>query len=370
MKDYDVVVIGAGHAGIESALACARLGKRTAILTITLDNIGAMSCNPSIGGPAKSHLVKELDALGGQMGKNMDKSFVQMRILNTKKGPAVRSLRSQADRKQYANNMKITLENQENLDIIQDIAISFENLEDNTKIVYTKNGLEIKCIKLIICTGTFLNGLIYVGDKIIEGGRMGELSSKSLTNSLLKYNLNVRRFKTGTSPRIDKRTIDFSVMEEQPGDTEVLLKFSNSTDDNDILNRPQLSCYLTRTNQNMHDIVLNNLDKAPMYNGTIKTTGPRYCPSIEDKIVKFSDKDSHHLFLEPEGFDTNEVYISGLSTSFPASYQQIMVNSIKGLENAKIMRYGYAVEYDFVDPSELDYTLETKKLKVFIWQDK
>ena len=363
MKDYDVIVVGAGHAGIEAALACARLGHKTAMFTITLDSIGMMSCNPSIGGPAKSHLVKEIDALGGEMGANMDKSFIQMRILNTKKGPAVRSLRSQADRKEYANNMKKTVEKQENLDIIQDIVTKI-NTENNVVTgISTKNGLNFSTKKLILCTGTFLNGLLYIGDKIVEGGRMGELSAKELTSSLVELGLLVRRFKTGTSPRIDKRTIDFSVLEEQPAETSKLLKYSSRSSDEDVLNRKQLSCYLTRTNQDMHDIVLNNLDKAPMYNGTIHSTGPRYCPSIEDKIVKFSDKDSHHLFLEPEGFDTSEVYISGLSTSFPASYQQRMVNSIKGMENARIMRYGYAVEYDFVDAKELDYTLETKKVK-------
>lgn len=363
MIEYDVIVVGAGHAGIEASLACARLGFKTAMFTIRLDNIGEMSCNPSIGGPAKSHLVKEIDALGGQMGKNMDKSFIQMRILNTKKGPAVRSLRAQADRKLYANNMKKTVEKQENLDIIQDIVT--EILHEGNKVtgIKTKNGLELKTKKLILSTGTFLNGLLYIGDKKLEGGRMGELSAKDLTKSLVELGLEVRRFKTGTSPRIDGRTINFDILEEQPGEIGKPLKYSFSSKDEDVLKRRQLSCYLTRTNQTMHDIVLNNLDKAPMYNGTIHSTGPRYCPSIEDKIVRFSDKSSHHLFLEPEGFDTTEVYISGLSTSFPASYQQQMVNSIKGMENAKIMRYGYAVEYDFVSAQELDYTLETRKVK-------
>ncbi|WP_375168126.1 tRNA uridine-5-carboxymethylaminomethyl(34) synthesis enzyme MnmG [Sneathia vaginalis] len=363
MIEYDVIVVGAGHAGIEASLACARLGFKTAMFTIRLDNIGEMSCNPSIGEPAKSHLVKEIDALGGQMGKNMDKSFIQMRILNTKKGPAVRSLRAQADRKLYANNMKKTVEKQENLDIIQDIVT--EILHEGNKVtgIKTKNGLELKTKKLILSTGTFLNGLLYIGDKKLEGGRMGELSAKDLTKSLVELGLEVRRFKTGTSPRIDGRTINFDILEEQPCEIGKPLKYSFSSKDEDVLKRRQLSCYLTRTNQTMHDIVLNNLDKAPMYNGTIHSTGPRYCPSIEDKIVRFSDKSSHHLFLEPEGFDTTEVYISGLSTSFPASYQQQMVNSIKGMENAKIMRYGYAVEYDFVSAQELDYTLETRKVK-------
>ena len=363
MKEYDVIVVGAGHAGIEAALACARLGQKTAMFTIRLDNIGEMSCNPSIGGPAKSHLVKEIDALGGEMAKNMDKSFIQMRILNTKKGPAVRSLRAQTDKKVYANNMKKTVEKQENLDIIQDIVTKILTENKVIKGIETKNGLIFKTKKLILSTGTFLNGLLYVGDKILEGGRMGELSAKDLTKSLIELGLEVRRFKTGTSPRIDGRTINFDILEEQPGEKGKALKFSFSSKDEDILKRKQLSCYITRTSEKTHEVILNNLDKAPMYNGTIHSTGPRYCPSIEDKVVRFSDKDSHHLFLEPEGFDTTEVYISGLSTSFPASYQQDMVNSIKGMENAKIMRYGYAVEYDFVSAQELDYTLETRKVK-------
>ena len=369
MNKYDVLVIGAGHAGIEAALASARLDQKTAMFTITLDNIGVMSCNPSIGGPAKSHLVKELDALGGQMSKTIDKSFVQIRVLNTKKGPAVRSLRAQADRKIYAKNMKKIVENQENLDVIQDIVTELiytknENGRFEIKGVKTKNGLEFLASSVIICTGTFLNGLLYVGDKILEGGRMGELSSKDLTNSLKELGLDVRRFKTGTSPRIDSRTINFEVLEEQPGEVDKLLKFSNSTPDEVILNTKQLSCYVGRTDLQLHNIIKNNIDKSPLFNGTIKdSVGPRYCPSIEDKVVKFADKDSHHLFLEPEGFDTAEVYISGLSTSYPAHLQQAMVRSIKGLENARIMRYGYAVEYDFVKASELDYTLETKKVK-------
>ncbi len=363
MREYDVIVVGAGHAGIEAALAAARLGMKTAVFTITLDNIGVMSCNPSVGGPAKSHLVKEVDALGGEMGRNMDKSFVQMRILNTKKGPAVRSLRAQSDRKIYAREMKKTLENQENLDTVQDIVTELIIEGNEVKGIKTKTGLEFISKTVIIATGTFLKGLMYIGEKRIKGGRMGELSSEELSDFLKELGFKMGRFKTGTSPRIDIRTLDLTKLEEQPGETGVPLKFSMRTPTEEVMAKPQLSCYLTRTNLNSHKIILDNLDKAPMYNGSIDSTGPRYCPSIEDKVVKFHEKESHHLFLEPEGFDTSEVYISGLSTSYPAEYQQKIVNTIEGLENAHIMRYGYAVEYDIVDPSELDYTLETKKIK-------
>ena len=363
MREYDVIVIGAGHAGIEASLACARLGMKTAVFTITLDNIGVMSCNPSVGGPAKSHLVKEVDALGGEMGRNMDKSFVQMRILNTKKGPAVRSLRAQSDRKIYAREMKKTLENQENLDTVQDIVTELVVENGEIKGIRTKTGLDFKAKTVIVATGTFLRGLMYIGEKRIKGGRMGELSSEELTDSLKALGFKMDRFKTGTPPRIDIRTLDTSKLEVQPGEVGAALKFSMRTPDEEVLEKPQLSCYLTRTNLKVHKIILDNLDKAPMYNGSIQSTGPRYCPSIEDKVVKFHEKDSHHLFLEPEGFDTSEVYISGLSTSYPAEYQQKIVNTIEGLENAHIMRYGYAVEYDIVNPQELDYTLETKRVK-------
>lgn len=363
MREYDVIVIGAGHAGIEASLACARLGMKTAVFTITLDNIGVMSCNPSVGGPAKSHLVKEVDALGGEMGRNMDKSFVQMRILNTKKGPAVRSLRAQSDRKIYAREMKKTLENQENLDTVQDIVTELVVENGEIKGIKTKTGLDFVAKAVIVATGTFLRGLMYIGEKRIKGGRMGELSSEELTDSLKALGFKMDRFKTGTPPRIDIRTLDTSKLEVQPGEVGAALKFSMRTPDEEVLEKPQLSCYLTRTNLEAHKIILDNLDKAPMYNGSIQSTGPRYCPSIEDKVVKFHEKDSHHLFLEPEGFDTSEVYISGLSTSYPAEYQQKIVNTIAGLENAHIMRYGYAVEYDIVNPQELDYTLETKRVK-------
>ena len=363
MRNYDVIVVGAGHAGVEAALASARLGLKTAVFTITLDNIGVMSCNPSVGGPAKSHLAKEVDALGGEMGRNMDKSFVQMRILNTKKGPAVRSLRAQADRKIYAREMKKTVEAQENLDMVQDIVTELVVENGEIRGIKTKTGMEFSAKTVVIASGTFLRGLLYIGDKRVKGGRMGELSADDLTGSLEKLGFKMGRFKTGTPPRLDIRTLDLEKLEEQPGITGIPLKFSMRTSDEEVTEKPQLSCYLTRTNAKTHEIILGNLDKAPMYNGSIASTGPRYCPSIEDKVVKFNDKDSHHLFLEPEGFETTEVYISGLSTSYPAEYQQKIVNTIEGLENAHIMRYGYAVEYDIVDPSELDYTLETRKVK-------
>ena len=363
MRNYDVIVVGAGHAGCEAALASARLGMKTAMFTITLDNIGVMSCNPSLGGPAKSHLVKEIDALGGEMAYNMDKSFIQMRILNTKKGPAVRSLRAQADRKIYNREMKKTVENQENLDTIQDIVTELKVENGKVTGIVTKTGLEFSSKTVILATGTFLNGLMHIGSKKIKGGRMGELSSDELSSSLESAGLELGRFKTGTPPRVDIRSINLDILEEQPGETDKTLKFSSRTKIEDIKDRKQLSCYLTRTTTNIHQIILGNLDKAPMYNGSIDSTGPIYCPSIEDKVVKFSEKDSHHLFLEPEGFDTSEVYISGLSTSFPAEIQQQIVNNVIGLENAHIMRYGYAVEYDYVNPAGLKYTLESRAVE-------
>lgn len=363
MRDYDVIVVGAGHAGCEAALASARLGMKTAMFTMTLDNIGVMSCNPSLGGPAKSHLVKEIDALGGEMAYNMDKSFIQMRILNTKKGPAVRSLRAQADRKIYNREMKKAVENQDNLDVIQDIVTELKVENGKVTGIATKTGLEFLSKTVILATGTFLNGLMHIGSKKIKGGRMGELSSEELSSSLENAGLKLGRFKTGTPPRVDIRTINLNILEEQPGEADKTLKFSSRTKIEDIKDRQQLSCYLTRTTLDIHNIILGNLDKAPMYNGSIDSTGPRYCPSIEDKVVKFSEKDSHHLFLEPEGFDTSEVYISGLSTSFPAEIQQQIVNNVIGLENAHIMRYGYAVEYDYVNPSGLKYTLESRAVE-------
>ncbi|MGM0507610.1 MAG: tRNA uridine-5-carboxymethylaminomethyl(34) synthesis enzyme MnmG [Fusobacteriota bacterium] len=363
MLEYDVIVIGAGHAGCEAALASARRGLKTAIFTITLDNIGVMSCNPSIGGPAKGHLVKEIDALGGEMARNMDKSFIQIRTLNTKKGPAVRALRAQADKKIYHMEMKKTLERTDNLEVIQGL-VTDVLVDNNKKIkgIKTKLGVEYLSKTVIVATGTFMNGKIFIGDKRQEGGRMGEISSKELPKSLKNLGLEIKRFKTGTPARIDKKTIDFSNMKEQPGDTDKILKFSKRTDDREIKDKKQISCYLVHTNKAVHETILNNLDRAPLFNGDIETTGPRYCPSIEDKVVRYKDKPRHHVFLEPEGPNTSEVYVNGMSTSLPTDIQYEILNSIPGLEEAKIMRYGYAIEYDYIVPDELNYTLETKKI--------
>lgn len=362
-QKFDVIVVGAGHAGCEAALAAARMGVKTAVFTITLDNIGVMSCNPSLGGPAKSHLVKEIDALGGEMGRNMDKTFIQMRILNTKKGPAVRSLRAQADKKLYHMEMKKTLENTENLDVIQGM-ITDLIIENGTVVgVKTKEGVTYEAKTVVIATGTFMRGLIHIGDKQMQGGRMGELSSEELPLSLAEAGLVLGRFKTGTPPRIDARTIDYSKVEIQPGDVGQVLKFSNRTSDEEALSRVQIPCHMVFTNPDVHNTIMENKERSPLFNGAIQGTGPRYCPSIEDKVFRYPDKDRHHLFLEKEGYDTNEVYISGFSSSLPTDVQYKMLRSIEGLENARIMRYAYAIEYDYIVPSELTYSLEAKKVK-------
>ena len=362
MYDFDVIVVGAGHAGCEAALSAARMGAKTAVFTITLDNIGVMSCNPSLGGPAKSHLVKEIDALGGEMGRNIDKTFIQIRVLNTKKGPAVRSLRAQADKIRYSKEMKKTLENCENLHTIQGMVTDLI-IEDGKVVgVKIREGVEYRAKAVVIATGTFLRGLIHVGEKHFPGGRMGELSSEDLPLSLAKAGLKLGRFKTGTPSRIDARTIDFSKAEEQPGDTH-LLKFSSRTPDEDILNRKQISCYIYHTNEKVDDIIKNNKDRSPLFNGTIVGTGPRYCPSIEDKVFKYGDKNQHHLFLEQEGYDTTEIYVAGLSSSLPTDVQEAMLDNLDAFKNAHIMRYAYAIEYDYVLPEEIKYSLETKKVE-------
>lgn len=362
MHNFDVIVVGAGHAGCEAALSSARMGANTAIFTITLDNIGVMSCNPSIGGPAKSHLVKEIDALGGEMGRNIDKTFVQIRVLNTKKGPAVRSLRAQADKVKYAKEMKKTLENCPNLNTIQGMVTDLI-IEDGKAVgVRIREGVEYRAKMIILATGTFMRGLIHIGENHFSGGRMGELSSDDLPLSLERAGIKLGRFKTGTPARIDARSIDFSKVEEQPGDEE-LLKFSSRTKDEDIIGREQISCYIAHTNEKVHDIIKSNKSRSPMFNGTIQGTGPRYCPSIEDKVFRYEDKNQHHLFLEREGKDTTEIYLGGLSSSLPTDVQEGMLKNISGLEDAHIMRYAYAIEYDYIPPQEIKYSLESKTVE-------
>ena len=362
MQEFDVIVVGAGHAGCEAALAPARMGLKTAIFTISLDKIGYLSCNPSIGGPAKSHLAREIDALGGEIGRNIDKTFIQIRVLNTKKGPAVRSLRAQADKPRYHIEMKKTLENTENLEVIQGMVTEIVTEGNKAVGIKTKEGVEYRAKTIVIATGTFMRGLIHVGETHFSGGRMGELSSEELPVSLEKLGIKLGRFKTGTPPRIDARTIDYSKTEEQPGDTEIL-KFSNRTSDEEIRTRKQIPCHILFTNKNVHEIIRSNRHRSPLFNGTIHGIGPRYCPSIEDKIFRYPDKERHHLFLEKEGYDTNEVYVSGFSSSLPSDVQYKMLNAIEGLENAKIMRYAYAIEYDYVLTEEIGYSLESKKIE-------
>ena len=367
MQEFDVIVVGAGHAGCEAALASARMGMKTAIFTISLDNIGVMSCNPSLGGPAKSHLAREIDALGGEMGRNIDKTFIQIRVLNTKKGPAVRSLRAQADKVSYANEMKKTLEHTKNLSVIQgmvsELVVEEENGRKIIKGIKIREGLEYRAKAVVVATGTFLRGLIHMGETSFKAGRMGELSSEDLPVSMEKLGLKLGRFKTGTPARIDARTIDFSVLEEQPGQKDQVLKFSNRTKDEDALSRRQISCYIAHTNEKVHEIIKSNRDRSPLFNGKIQGLGPRYCPSIEDKVYRYPDKMQHHLFLEREGYETNEIYLGGMSSSLPVDVQEEMIKNVEGFENAKIMRYAYAIEYDYVPPEEIKYSLETRTIE-------
>ena len=367
MQEFDVIVVGAGHAGCEAALASARMGMKTAIFTISLDNIGVMSCNPSLGGPAKSHLAREIDALGGEMGRNIDKTFIQIRVLNTKKGPAVRSLRAQADKVSYANEMKKTLEHTKNLSVIQgmvsELVVEEENGRKIIKGIKIREGLEYRAKAVVVATGTFLRGLIHMGETNFKAGRMGELSSEDLPVSMEKLGLKLGRFKTGTPARIDARTIDFSVLEEQPGQKDQVLKFSNRTKDEDALSRRQISCYIAHTNEKVHEIIKSNRDRSPLFNGKIQGLGPRYCPSIEDKVYRYPDKMQHHLFLEREGYETNEIYLGGMSSSLPVDVQEEMIKNVEGFENAKIMTYAYAIEYDYVPPEEIKYSLETRTIE-------
>ncbi|HHY05076.1 MAG TPA: tRNA uridine-5-carboxymethylaminomethyl(34) synthesis enzyme MnmG [Thermoanaerobacterales bacterium] len=355
---YDVIVVGAGHAGCEAALAAARLGLKTVAFTINLDSVALMACNPSIGGPGKGHLVREIDALGGQMAINLDKTFIQVRMLNTKKGPAVRALRAQADKIAYQYSMRYSLELQENLDLIQEEIVKILVKGQKVIGVVTKTGGVYYANAVILTTGVYLCGKIYVGDVSYNGGPNGLFPANELTNSLIDLGFEMGRFKTGTPPRIHKDSIDFSKMIEQPGDKEII-PFSYTTGK---INREQVSCWLTYSNEETHKIIEENLYRAPLYSGQIKGAGPRYCPSIEVKVVNFKDKKSHQIFIEPEGINNSEMYIQGLSTSLPVDVQIQMTRSVKGLENAKIMRFGYAIEYDFVIPTQLKPTLEAKKI--------
>jgi tRNA uridine 5-carboxymethylaminomethyl modification enzyme len=358
-EHFDVIVIGAGHAGCEAASAAARLGAETALVTINLDLIGQMSCNPAIGGIAKGHIVREIDALGGIMGRVIDRTGIQFRLLNRSRGPAVQSPRAQADRALYRSEMRRVLEFTSNLHLRQGVVIDL--IIDNGKVI----GVELQDTRkfgaksVVIAAGTFLNGKIHTGQKTFSAGRAGEPASIDLSESLKKLGFPVGRLKTGTPPRLDGRTIDWDAFEAQPAD-EKPVAFSFSTDE---INQPQIQCFIGYTNENIHQEIRDNLHKSPLYSGKIKGIGPRYCPSIEDKVVKFADKSRHQLFLEPEGHDTNEVYLNGFSTSLPAELQLHLLRMIDGFKNVRIIRPGYAIEYDFIDPRELNFSMETKRIK-------
>ncbi|WP_148789097.1 tRNA uridine-5-carboxymethylaminomethyl(34) synthesis enzyme MnmG [Campylobacter concisus] len=357
--NYEIIVVGGGHAGIEASLAAARMGKQTLLITILAEQIGAASCNPAIGGLAKGHLVKEIDALGGQMGLTTDAVGIQFRVLNESKGPAVRGSRAQIDMDRYRVYMRNLLLNTPNLEISQEIAT--EILSENGEVTGVKTHLNniYNAKKVIITTGTFLNGLIHVGFNKLEAGRVGELSAKDLSSSLRELGLNLGRLKTGTCPRIDAKTINFEILEKQDGDANPVA-FSFRTKN---FSPTQLPCYIAYTNETTHEIIRSNFDKAPLFTGQIEGIGPRYCPSIEDKINRFGDRDRHHLFIEPQTLEATEYYINGFSTSLPYEVQVQMLRSVKGFENAKIVRHGYAIEYDYVEPTQLKHSLETKKVK-------
>jgi len=358
--DYDVIVIGGGHAGIEAALSSARMGAKTLMITILVEQIGASSCNPAIGGLAKGHLVREVDALGGEMGLCTDATGIQFRTLNASKGPAVRGTRAQIDMDNYREYMRTVVLNTDNLDVKQEIADGLIIEDGQVKGVTTELGNAYRAKKVIITAGTFLNGLIHIGEKKQTAGRQGEFASVELAEYLKEIGLKMGRLKTGTCARIDAKSVDTSVMEVQPGDTPPP-PFSFRTDKKSF-NPKQLPCYVTYTNEETHEIIESNFYRAPMFSGQIEGVGPRYCPSIEDKVNRFRDRPRHQIFVEPQTMDETEYYINGMSTSLPIDVQLEMVRSVKGMENAKIVRYGYAIEYDYIDPTELKHTLETKKI--------
>lgn len=358
---YDVCVVGAGHAGCEAALACARLGLETIIFTVSVDSIAMMPCNPNIGGSSKGHLVREIDALGGEMGINIDKTFIQSKMLNQSKGPAVHSLRAQADKSDYSREMRCTLERQEHLTIRQ-AEVSEIVVDDGILTgVKTVSGASYHCKAAVLCTGVYLKARCLYGDVVTYTGPNGLQAANYLTDSLIAHGIEVRRFKTGTPARIDKNSIDFSKMTEQLGD-ERIVPFSFTTDP-DSIQKEQVSCWLTYTNEETHAIIRENLDRSPLFSGVIDGVGPRYCPSIEDKVVKFADKNRHQLFIEPEGIHTNEMYVSGMSSSLPEDVQYAMYRTVSGLENCKIVRNAYAIEYDCFNPNQLYPTLEFKNIK-------
>lgn len=369
-EEYDVAVVGAGHAGCEAALACARLGLETIIFTVSVDSIAMMPCNPNIGGSSKGHLVREIDALGGEMGKNIDKTFIQSKMLNKSKGPAVHSLRAQADKMNYSMEMRKTLQNTDHLTIrqaeVSEIVTEDVEAENGTKVmkitgVKTFSGALYQCRAVVLCTGTYLRSRCLTGEMITYTGPNGLQAANHLTDSLKAHGIEMFRFKTGTPARIDKRSIDFSKMQEQKGDERVV-PFSFTTNPEDV-QIDQVSCWLTYTNEKTHEIIRNNLDRSPIYAGIIEGTGPRYCPSIEDKVVKFADKDRHQIFIEPEGLNTNEMYVGGMSSSLPEDVQHEMYRTLPGLEHVKIVRNAYAIEYDCINPNQLYATLEFKKIK-------
>ena len=361
-ENYDVVVVGAGHAGCEAALACARLGLETILFTISVDSIAMMPCNPNIGGSSKGHLVREIDALGGEMGKNIDKTFIQSKMLNRSKGPAVHSLRAQADKAAYSMEMRKTLQDTEHLTIRQaEVAEIITDEENHITGVKTFSGATYECKAVVLCTGTYLNARCLYGDVINYTGPNGLQAATHLTDSLKEHGVEMFRFKTGTPARMDKRSLDFSKMIEQKGD-ERIVPFSFTTNPEDV-QIEQVSCWLTYTNEETHKIIRENLDRSPMYSGVIEGTGPRYCPSIEDKVVKFADKNRHQIFIEPEGLNTNEMYVGGMSSSLPEDVQYRMYRTLPGMENAKIVRNAYAIEYDCINPNQLYPSLEFKKIK-------